>query len=246
MPVYHSSQVLDQISKKFAFRWFAFQARSFHTTKDLIESINVVCRGGCCYDHVIQVAHQKIPVLLPYSGQSLSHQSLKERCGVAQAKGHPLLLVQPQFTCESGLFSVLLPQRDLPEGRAQVQCCEELGIAKFREALIYPWYRVSIFYCYCVQVTKVATKPKLPPFLFGHEIHKPKTTSRVLSCRIQATFLFLLCTPPSCQVSCALHLPYEYGERCPLLVRFRVRQKCNIRYPPYVLKNIRVPVQNRP
>ena len=109
-----------------------------------------ICQGRCRFDHVIHVANHKIPILLRYSGQSLSHQSLKGRCGVAHAKVHPLSLVQPQFTCESGLFSVLLPQRDLPEGRAQIQCCEKFGIATFREALIYPRYRVCIFYCYCV------------------------------------------------------------------------------------------------
>ena len=141
-----------------------FSACSFHATKDLIESIKVVCQGGCCYDHVIHVKHHSNPVLLRYSGQSLSHQSVKGRRGVAQAKGHPLPLVQPQFTCESGLLSVLHPQRDLPQGRTQVQCGEELGVAKFREALIYSRYRVGIFFCHCVQVTKVAKKPKLPPF----------------------------------------------------------------------------------
>ena len=127
----------------------------------------MVCQGGCCYDHVIHVAHHKIPILLRYSGQSLSHQPLKGRCGVAQAEGHPLPLVQPQFTCISSLFSVLLPQKDLPEGRAQVQCCEELGIAKFREALIYLRYRVGIFYCYCVQVTKPQQNLNSPPFFLA-------------------------------------------------------------------------------
>ena len=113
----------------------------------------------CCYDHVIHVTHQKVPVLLRHSGQSLSHQFLKKCRGVAQAEGHPLPLAQPQFTCESGLFSILLPQRDLPEGRTQVQCGEGLGVTKFREALVYSRYRVCIFYCHCVQVTKVATEP---------------------------------------------------------------------------------------
>ena len=46
-------------------------------------------------------------------------------------------------------------------------CGAELGIAKFREGLVYPRYRVRIFYCYRVQVAKVATKPKLPPFFFA-------------------------------------------------------------------------------
>ena len=124
----------------------------------------MVCQGWCCYDHVIHVAHHKIPLLLGCSGQSLSHQCLKGRCGIAQANGPPLPLVQPLFTCESSLFSVILPQGDLPEGRTQVQCGEKHGIAKFREALIYPRYRVGIFYCFCVQLTKVATKPKLSPF----------------------------------------------------------------------------------
>ena len=49
----------------------------------------------------------------------------------------------------------------------QVQCGEELGITKFREALVYSRYRVPIFYSYRVQVAKVATKPKLPPFFFA-------------------------------------------------------------------------------
>ena len=110
--------------------------------------------------------HHKIPILLGHTGQSLSHQSLKSGRCVAQAEGNPLPLVQPQLACESGLFSILLTQRDLPEGRTQVQCGEELGIAKFREALVYPRYRVRIFYCYRVVVAKVATKPKLPPFFF--------------------------------------------------------------------------------
>ena len=122
----------------------------------------------CCYDRVVHVAYHKVPVLLGYSGQSLSHQSLKSGRGVAQAKGHPLPLVQPQFTCESGLFSVLLPQRDLPEDRTRVQCGEELGVAKIREALVYLRYRVRIFYCHCVQVTKVTTEPKVPHLLLGH------------------------------------------------------------------------------
>ena len=107
-------------------------------------------------------------VLLRYSGQSLSHPSLKIRRGVAQAKGHLLPLVQPQFKCESGLFSVLLPQKDLPDGRNQVQCGDELGAAKFREALVYSRYRVRILFCHCVQVTKVAAEPKPSPLLLGH------------------------------------------------------------------------------
>ena len=167
MPVYHSSQVLDWISKDFTYTWFAFQACSYHATKNFIESIIVVCQGGGWYEHVILVTHHKIPVLLRYPGQSLGPQSLKGRRGVAQAKGHPLLLVQPQFTCESGFYFVLFSQRDLPEGRTQVQYGEDVGFAKFREALVYSRYRVRIFSCHCVQVTKVATKPKLPHFFLA-------------------------------------------------------------------------------
>ena len=142
-------------------------------SKDLFEPIDVVFQGRCCYDYINHVTHHKIPVLLCHSGQNLSHQSLKSGRCVAQAEGHPLPLVQPQLTRESGLFSILLPQRDLPEGRTQVHCGEELGITKFREALVYSRYRVRIFYCYRVQVTKVATKPKLPPFFFA--ITTPQT-----------------------------------------------------------------------
>ena len=123
---------------------------------------------ACCYDHVIHVTHHEIPVLLRHSGQSLSHQSLKRGLCVAQFEGHPLPHVQPQFTCESCLLSVLHPQRDLPEGRTQVQCGEDFGITKFRETLVYLRYRVRIFYCQRVQIAKVATKPKLSPFLFRH------------------------------------------------------------------------------
>ena len=129
----------------------------------------MVFQGGCCYDHVIHVTHHKVPVLLRYSGQSLSYKSLKSRRGFAKAIGHPPPLVQTQFTCESGLFSVLIPQTDLPVGRAPVQCGEELGVAKLREALVYSRYQVRICYCHCVQLTKVATRAKLPPFLFGHD-----------------------------------------------------------------------------
>ena len=154
--------------KDFTFRWFALQSCSFHASKDLIEPINVVFQGRCRYDYVIYVTHHEIPVLLGHSGQSLSHQSLKIGRCIAQAKGHPLPLVQSQFARESGFLSILLPQSDLPEGRTQVQCGEELGITKLREALVYSRYRVRIFYRYRVQVTKVATKPKLPLFLFRH------------------------------------------------------------------------------
>ena len=114
----------------------------------------------------VGVTHQKILVLLRHSGQSLSHQSLKSGRCVAQAEGHPLPLVQPQLTCESGLLSVPLPQRDLPEGKTQVQCGEELGVTKFREALVYSRYRLRIFCCHRVQIAKVTTEPK-PPFFFA-------------------------------------------------------------------------------
>ena len=127
----------------------------------------MVFQGGCCHDHVIHVTHHKVPVLLRHSGDNLSHQSLKSGCCVAQAEGHPLPLIQPQFTCESGLLSVLLPQSDLAEGRTQVQCGEELGITKFGEALVYSRYWVRIFYCQRVQTAKVATEPKLSPFFFA-------------------------------------------------------------------------------
>ena len=106
----------------------------------------MVFQGGCCYDHVIHVTHHKVLVLLRHSRQSLSHQSLKSGRCVAQAEGYPLPLVQPQFTYESGLLSVLLSQRDLPEGRTQTQCGEELGVTKFRKALVYSRYRVRSFF----------------------------------------------------------------------------------------------------
>ena len=140
------------IPQDFTFRWFAFQLCSFHAAKDLIEPINVVFQGRCCYDHVIHVTHHKVTVLLRHSGQSLSWSS---------CTGTTPIHMRIRF------FSVLLPQRDLPEGRTQVQCGEELGITKFREALVYSRYRVRIFYCHRVQVAKVATKPKLPLLFFA-------------------------------------------------------------------------------
>ena len=127
----------------------------------------MVFQSGCCYDHVIHVTHHKVSVLFRHSGQSLSHQSLKSGHCVAQAEGHPLPLVQPQLTCESVLLSVLLPQRSLPEGRTPVQSGEEFGFTKFREAFVYSRYWVRVFYCHRVQITKVATEPKLPPFFFA-------------------------------------------------------------------------------
>ena len=122
-----------------------FNPASFHASKDLIEPINVVFQGRCRYDYVIQVAHHEIPVLLGHSRQSLSHQSLKSGRCIAQAQGHPLPLVQSQFARESGFLSILLPQRDEPEGRTQVQCGEELGITKLREALVYASFIVTAF-----------------------------------------------------------------------------------------------------
>ena len=124
----------------------------------------MVFQSGCCYDHVIHVTHHKIP---RHSGQSLRHQSLKSVRCIAQAEGHRLPLAQPQFTCKSGLLSVLHPQTELPEVRTQVQFGEELGITKFGEELLYSRYRVRIFYCHRVQVAKSATEPKLPPFFFA-------------------------------------------------------------------------------
>ena len=151
----------------FIFRWFAFQACSFHARRHHRVDQGALPRWVLLSPRHPRTTAHKIPVLPRYSGQNLSYQSLKGRRGVARAKGHPLPLVQLQFTCESGLFSVLLPQRDLPEGRNQVQCVEELGVAKFQEALIYSRYRVCIFFCHLVQVTKVATKPKLPSFFLA-------------------------------------------------------------------------------
>ena len=128
----------------------------------------MVFQGWCCYDHVIHVTHLKIPVLLRHSGESLSHQCLKRGRCVAQSERHPLPLVLPQFTRESGLFSVLLPQRDLPEGRTQVQCGDELVIAKFREALVYPRYRVRIFFLSPRSSSESRNKTYAAPFLFRH------------------------------------------------------------------------------
>ena len=201
----------------------------------------MVFQGRCRYDYVIHVTHHEIPVLLGHSGQSLSHQSLKSGRCIAQADGHPLPLVQSQFARESGFLSIPLPQRDLPEGRTQVQCGEELGITKLREALVYSRYRVRIFYRYRAQVTKVATKPKLPPFFFA--ITTPQAhmaISSVLLCLIQATFLFPLGTLPICVASFVVRLPY--GEQRPIQVRFRVRRNYSNRYPPYVLKIHLVPI----
>ena len=135
---------------------------------------------------------------------------------------------------QTGLFSILLPQRNLPEGRSQVQCGEELGITKFREALVYSRYRARIFYRYRVQVAKVATKPKLPPFFFAITTPQAMAISRVLSCRIRATFLFPPGTLPIYVASFVLRLPY--GERRLPQVRFRVRQNYSNRFPPYVLR----------
>ena len=63
---------------------------------------------------------------------------------------------------------------------------------------------------------------------------KPRAILGVLSCRIRATFLFLLGTLPVYVASFVLGIPY--GERRLPLVRFRVRRSYNNRYPPYVLK----------
>ena len=143
-------------------------------------------------------------------------------------EGHPLPMVQPQLTRESGLFSILLPQRDLPEGRTQVQCGEELGITKFREALVYSRYRVRIFYRYRVQVAKVATKPKLPPFFFAiaipqaHGDFEGSIMSYSSNISISARHASNLCG--------VIRLRLPYGERRLPLVRFRVRRSYSNRY----------------
>ena len=53
------------------------------------------------------------------------HQSLKSSRGIAKAEGHPLPLEQTQFTCKSSLLSVHFAQRNLPEGRTQIQCSKK-------------------------------------------------------------------------------------------------------------------------
>ena len=158
MLIYNSSQVLYLVPKDLTVRKFAFQARSIHAVKDFSESVNVVCQGGCRYHYVIHIAHHKIPILFCYVCQSLSHPSLKGCCRIAQAKRHPLPLVQALLTSKSGLFSVTFPQENLPEDRTQVQCREKLVIAKFREALVYAWYWVSVLYGQRVHVAKVAAE----------------------------------------------------------------------------------------
>ena len=80
---------------------------------------------------VMKVTHNKNPIFLRHSGKRVSYQSLKSGRGVAQAEGHPLPLVQPQFTCESGLFSVLLPQRDLPEAQPKSSVVKNLASPSF-------------------------------------------------------------------------------------------------------------------
>ena len=151
-----------------------------------------------------------------------------------QAEGHPLLLVQPQFASESCLFPVLLPQRDLPEGRAQVQWDEELSITKFREAFVSSRYRVRIFHRYRVQEAKVATKPKLPPFFFtittpqAHGDFEGSIMSYSSDTSISARH------PSDFVASFVLRLPY--GERRLPHVRFRVRRNYSNRYPPYFVK----------
>ena len=91
----------------------------------------------------------------------------------------------------------------------------KLGITKLREALVYSRNWVRIFYCHRIQVAKVATKPKLPPFFF-------------------ATFRSPLGKLPTYVASFVLRL--LCGERRLPQVRFRVRRSYSNRYLPYVLK----------
>ena len=202
-------------------------------------------------DYVIYVTHHKIPVLLCHSGQSLSHQSLKSGRCVAQAEWHPLPLVQPQLTRESGLFSILLPPRDLPEGRTQVQCGKELGITKFREALVYSRYQVRIFYRYRVQVAKVATKPKLPPSFFAittpqaHGDFEGSIMSYSSNISISARHAFDLCgvirlapslwgkAPSSSSISCSTKLQQPISALClENTSAFRFKTNLVARNPP--------------
>ena len=211
----------------------------------------MVFQGRCRYDHVVHVTHHEIPVLLGHSRQSLSHQSLKSGRCIAQAEGHPLPLVQSQFARKSGFLSILLPQMDLPEGRTQVQCGEELGITKLREALVYSRYRVHIFYRYRVQVTKVATKPKLPPFFFAittpqaHGDFEGSIMSYSSSISISARHASDLCgvirlapslcgtAPPSSSISCSTKLQQPISALCfENTSAFRLRRSRNFLKSP--------------
>ena len=85
-------------------------------------------------------------------------------------------LHKPKASSSSGTTSIhmrirsslcLFPQRNLPKGRTQFQSGEEFGVTKFREAFAYSRYRVRVFYCHRVQLTKVATESKLSPIFFA-------------------------------------------------------------------------------
>ena len=209
----------------------------------------MVFQGRCCFDYVIHVTHHKIPVLLCHSGQSLSHQSLKSGRCVAQAEGHPFSLVQPQLTRESSLFSILLLQRDLPEGRTQVQCGEELGITKFRVALVYSRYWVRIFYCYRVQVAKVATKPMLP--LFFSSITTPQAHGDFEGSIVSYSSNISISARHASDLCGAIRLAPSLWGTAPSSNSISCLTKLqHIPYPPYVLKihprsNLKPPVVAR-
>ena len=105
----------------------------------------MIFQGGCCYDY----------------------QSLKRGRCVAQAEGHPLPLVQPQFTCKSGLLSVLLPQRDLPEGRTQVQSGEELASPSFERLSSIRGIGYASFIVTAFKKRKSQQNLSCPPFFFA-------------------------------------------------------------------------------
>ena len=126
------STILSEYFIESLFRRFAFQTSSLHAVEELIESVNVVCQGGRRYHYVIHAARYEIPVLPSVFERSPWHCTHRK---ASSSIGTSPIHMQIQF------FSFLFSQRNLPEGRTQVQCSENLNITEFREALFYTWYR---------------------------------------------------------------------------------------------------------
>src|SRR3954469_14308492 len=97
------------------------------------------------------------------------HQ-LHENCwSIRQPERHDLKLVVPITSSECGLRNVFLSHPQLVVTGPQINLREELSTLEMIKQLIYPWHRVLVLDCDCIQLTIVNAQPKRPVLLFGEQ-----------------------------------------------------------------------------
>ena len=190
---------------------------------------------------IIHISLHEIPLILYYACQGLSHQSLK----VAVALHKPKNILFHYYKLDSHanpVFSLSCFGRGTcRKAGPRYNVVKSLASANFERPLSIRGIRYCPLWLYGhhVQVAFFATESQLSSLKFWPWwFHKPQVTSRVLSSRIRAAFLFLLGTPPIYEVSCA-SLPPRGKRR---ILQFEpTRRYYNNKCPLYLWENFCVP-----